>query len=1427
MDHKGEASKNDYEPRCFEQTLAEELAQIWKRRKKFGHYKGGAAPNISADKAEIIDKAHKARLLGLAFSGGGIRSATFNLGILQALADMRILNHVDYLSTVSGGGYIGSWFAAWVRRQDEECRRQQQKSTAASTASTSKADREESHCNGFRSVVDELKPEVGTDPLDRDPGALQPDPAPIRHLREYSNYLTPRRGLWSTDAWTLGVTYLRNLLLTLSVLLGTVFSLVLLTGAVASGIFQLASMEASKLNLGFLQMSSENIDPVSLFVVLLFCACLFTASFILGMELIAAPSGPAAEYNKPVLTSPLNWAAVATLFAAVFGLLWLWRNQALFTEWNLDVLWASATIVLTAFVGGLLGRRAAARRGCARSEGRCLPIFVAGLMSLLVLTALLYLLGHWMTDWTQAGSGAATWQNWHAVVWGAPLVTLVFALSAAVFVGLSGRALTELDRELLARYFGVIAKWMVLLTALLLFVVYAYPLVSWVNANMASMAELNAVTEMAARKAAEMAVEIAKTAETAEEMIRAADLAKAAEATDAARSYLTAGHLWGTLTAVWGALSAVGAWLAGAGKGDGGGLSGWLKRSVIAFAPYVFIIGLFVFAVWAAHALLDLAISHWSWLAPLVPQTDSDIPYLRYWSRMQAGYWALLLPVSAVVALLTLIWSRRIGVNTFSLHAMYGNRLVRAYLGASNLERRAHPFHGFDEQDNAVHMKDLVADCYSGPLPIVNTAINLVSSRRLAWQQRKAASFTFTPLYAGYEFYGEEDPENKSGWPSRTGGYVASRVYGGRNGVSLGRALTISGAAASPNMGYHSSPGLTFLMTTFNVRLGWWLPNPGKRPQGNHPNHTSSWLSRKLLEWNKWRLQSDGPRLGLVYLLMELFGKTSARSSYVYLSDGGHFENLGIYELVRRRCRFIIACDAEADPKMEFSGLGNAVEKCRTDLGVPIRIDVSQLRPEASSGLSPWHCAVGCIRYSEADPKQPDGTILYIKASRTGGEPQDVQTYATQHAGFPHETTADQWFDESQFESYRALGEHSAWKALGTPVRVARHSGAEDKGRMKERMFLELRKQWYPHFSGEQPQPADHDAELQALVDTMREDSQLAFLDGQLYPNLYRIAEAHRDEDLIHERARPRHPTSYDELRAGFFFCKRLFQFMQQVFHDQRLDTEYAAPSNRGWMNLFRRWSWSRMFRFTWTMTAGTYSARFQSFCENQLGLESGDPDLSQEPMHLRARIENLGEQPMIEVLAGPGGKVVDWQEGNKAVDLEAYEHRLIEEFIDAYAREEKFVALWPAALDFEVYALRVETENPYAEQEQAATLGAGFLIVGPTTKDPKGKPAVLYFRIRSSMRNMDLARKAFLSMKSHPRLKEIHPAIVEDLPNVAESNRDPLGRRAHHEVHVMERQDIHRCRWFSQLLDDLEEETPQARSAHSDTEEGDCRLPE
>jgi hypothetical protein len=224
----------------------------------------------------------------------------------------------------------------------------------------------------------------------------------------------------------------------------------------------------------------------------------------------------------------------------------------------------------------------------------------------------------------------------------------------------------------------------------------------------------------------------------------------------------------------------------------------------------------------------------------------------------------------------------------------------------------------------------------------------------------------------------------------------------------LGTTVAISGAAANPNQGYHTSTAVAFLMTVFNVRLGWWLGNPAGP-----------------------KASSNGPTFGLGYTLAELFGTTNSESAFVNLSDGGHFDNLGLYELVRRRCRYIIACDAEQDEGLDFGGLATVIRMCRTDFGAEIKIDLSPIarrpdnKPESFSGC---HYAVGDITYADGTT----GRLVYLKSSLTGNdEPADVLGYHKKVALFPHESTADQWFDESQFESYRALGYHIADKALG------------------------------------------------------------------------------------------------------------------------------------------------------------------------------------------------------------------------------------------------------------------------------------------------------------------------------------------------------------------------------------------------------------
>jgi hypothetical protein len=362
--------------------------------------------------------------------------------------------------------------------------------------------------------------------------------------------------------------------------------------------------------------------------------------------------------------------------------------------------------------------------------------------------------------------------------------------------------------------------------------------------------------------------------------------------------------------------------------------------------------------------------------------------------------------------MLAWVSARYININKFSLHGMYRERLIRAYLGASNPSRHesASGFTGFVQSDN-LRMSDLV----QRPFHVLNLTLNVVGGSRLAWQQRKAQSFTVSPFHCG----------------SFDLGYRRSAAYAGPDGISLGTALTISGAAASPSMGYHSAAITGFVMTLLNARLGCWLGNPG--------------MSGK----RTWK--QAGPRSAIGSLVRESFGLTDNSGSYVYLSDGGHFENLGLYEMVLRRCRHIVLLDSGCDPSYTFEDLGNALRKIRIDFGIPIVFD----QPAEQMRSQRRRFAVARILYSEVDGECEDGWIVYIKPMTLGNEPPDVQSYAAAAPEFPHQSTADQFFDESQTESYRMLGLHTIqemcrqWKKGGALAEFcclmsARPPGAAD-----------------------------------------------------------------------------------------------------------------------------------------------------------------------------------------------------------------------------------------------------------------------------------------------------------------------------------------------------------------------------------------------
>jgi hypothetical protein len=339
-----------------------------------------------------------------------------------------------------------------------------------------------------------------------------------------------------------------------------------------------------------------------------------------------------------------------------------------------------------------------------------------------------------------------------------------------------------------------------------------------------------------------------------------------------------------------------------------------------------------------------------------------------------------------------LVVGRRISVNLFSLHGMYRSRIVRTFLGASRppFTRAPNRFTGFDPDDD-LPLASL--EPLGAPLHVVNCTLNLVKSTGRGGQERRGAAFTMSPLHAG----------------SREVGYRPTDAYAGA--LSLGDALTISGAAVAPQSGDSSSPFLMFLLTLFNARLGVWLGNPGVAGDAT------------------WRQRDPG--LGPGRLLSEMFGRTSAANPYVFLSDGGHFENLGIYEMVARGCRTIVVVDAGCDRSYVFADLGNAIRRVRVDLGIPIEFPEGLRMTAAGQGQSNAHGALGVIGYSALDPALPDGRLVYLKATLSGDEPVDVLDYARAHPAFPHEPTSNQWFSEWQFESYRMLGLHTIATVAG------------------------------------------------------------------------------------------------------------------------------------------------------------------------------------------------------------------------------------------------------------------------------------------------------------------------------------------------------------------------------------------------------------
>jgi hypothetical protein len=685
-------------------------------------------------------------------------------------------------------------------------------------------------------------------------------------------------------------------------------------------------------------------------------------------------------------------------------------------------------------------------------------------------------------------------------------------------------------------------------------------------------------------------------------------------------------------------------------------------------APYVFLLGLLALLSWLLSTNLGSPVTNPEYpmepgdstykvqiktlpqVAPTREQTQEYTLTRPVWKEASDHYWhrfgrAPIMDLGVGLGLclaLAGFMAWRVDINRFSLHGLYSNRLVRCYLGASrpkaqgdaipirgapihsetdDLVRQPNPITGLDHHDDLPlctlrrsfeisksKTTRQLGKRYRGPYYLINTALNLVNGEELAWQERKAESFVLSPYYCGSESTGYQTLD------------LESKVR-----FTLGNAVTISGAAASPNMGYHSSPAVTALMTIFNVRLGVWMQNPGgvnllaqfgRFLAPLSPSIFNSVIN-SLCQWNP-----TSPPLGLLYLGRELFGRTNARSSYLYLSDGGHFENLGVYELVRRRCRYIIASDASADPHYTFEELASLVRKCRSDFGVRIEIDVSSLRSEKPRHSSRWHCAIGLIRYDDVDIEATPGILVYMKCSLTGDEPSDVQNYATANLTFPHQSTLNQFYSESQFESYRTLGQHVAESVFGDVVRRMKESTAIQASSDAHALFRALRRRWFPPPPNHEENFLESVKAFEELQKSLRSDKDLLNYSRSLYPELsadHQLPESaystwaaslsaviYRDfgEEWPASGERIGTATSARDYNStNLHMTAQMLQVMENAWLGVHLEGYYAHPLNQGWMNVFRRWTSSEIFRHYWPQLRGEFSKGFIRFCEDQLGL--------------------------------------------------------------------------------------------------------------------------------------------------------------------------------------------------------------------------------
>lgn len=408
------------------------------------------------------------------------------------------------------------------------------------------------------------------------------------------------------------------------------------------------------------------------------------------------------------------------------------------------------------------------------------------------------------------------------------------------------------------------------------------------------------------------------------------------------------------------------------------------------------------------------------------------------------------LEIAVVAAALLWLFS---DLTQWSLHPFYRRRLSMAFFVHRERNDSGQVFVKEVDYRDPLRVSELDSSGRHFPKLIVCAAANISDPGKTP-PGRAATPFVFAEDVVGGPLIGEMKTEDYEDQAARTS-----------RDITLPAAVAMSGAAVSPAMGKKSIRALTFLMALVNARLGVWVPNPRygnelkkSRFASLEPVRTRirSWTSAIRTGWRAlrrkpgwlgdvWRhfLDTVGRRRATpLYLFREMLGLTKLDDRFLYVTDGGHYDNLGLIELLRRGCTTIYCLDGGGDPSGTFRALGEAVALARGDLQVEIDIDPKEIVPDKKSRISKKSVAIGTIRYratpsGELAPKPTDdegkgyvGKLVYCRTAVTADAPWDVQAYHEKTRKFPYHSTLDQLFDDQKFEAYRALGTHAARAAV-------------------------------------------------------------------------------------------------------------------------------------------------------------------------------------------------------------------------------------------------------------------------------------------------------------------------------------------------------------------------------------------------------------